>query len=606
MKIKLIQVIFLGLTLLLQSHLSAQPVTWKEAKKNGTATLDVYWYISNPFIYKNNDGKLLGVEVELLESLQSYVKEKHQVDLKLNWIEDESFDRIMNRLSTEEKPNAFGASAFSITDQRKEKLKFTNPYLTDVTVLVSSKGTPIVRTLGEINKMIKKMTAVSIKGTTYEQFILELKKQLNLDFNIMYIKADENILEEIEKKDDRFGFIDLPIYLMLIKKGGRLTRQNFFTIKGDGYGFLTHPSSDWTDIFNEFLASREGQKKLAAITSKYMGEELYYFIKSLNSDDNLGASILTKEKEIQLEHLENTNLLLAKEKSTQAAYSIIAVITTVLLTIIIILFYREQKVSKILQRKNKQIEEQQRSIEKKNQQLNNRNLKLTSLNEEKNNLVKILAHDLKSPINQITGLLEVLKLTQKQSNAEEEKIIKQAQDSATRLNQMISKILDFDALEGTHMKVQIEEIDVKELLFSIEKELQLIANKKGTSILYSTEEDLRLKADHLFLTQILENIILNAIKFSEPSSKIEVGAESKEDQCIFFVKDEGPGLTEEDKSIIFKNFQKLSAQPTSGEGSTGLGLSIVKKYVDLLHGKVWVESELGKGSTFFVSIPKSL
>ncbi|RUA29994.1 MAG: histidine kinase, partial [Bacteroidetes bacterium] len=70
-------------------------------------------------------------------------------------------------------------------------------------------------------------------------------------------------------------------------------------------------------------------------------------------------------------------------------------------------------------------------------------------------------------------------------------------------------------------------------------------------------------------------------------------------------KDQGPGLTEEDKSLIFKKFQKLSAQPTAGENSTGLGLSIVKKYVDLLNGEVWVESEEGKGSTFYVALPIS-
>ena len=82
------------------------------------------------------------------------------------------------------------------------------------------------------------MTAVTIKGTTYEKFLNNLKNQFKLNFKTKYINSDENILDAISQKENRFGFIDLPIYLMLIKNGGNLTRQNFFTIKGNGYAFI--------------------------------------------------------------------------------------------------------------------------------------------------------------------------------------------------------------------------------------------------------------------------------------------------------------------------------------------------------------------------------
>jgi signal transduction histidine kinase len=603
MKIQSTLLIIFSLTVITLIRLNAQSLSWEEAQQKGEATLDLHWYISNPFIYLNKNGEPEGLEVEILESFQTYLKENYQVDLKLNWVESKSFNYILEEIATETNPNAFGVSAFSITDMRKERVKFTDSYLSDVAVLVSSKGTPIVRTLGEINKMMEDMTAVTIKGTTYEQFILDLKKQLNLSFEILYIESDKNILQEISKADDRFGFIDLPIYLMLIKRGGTLTRQNFFTIKGNGYAYIAPPKSDWTQIFNEFLAEPKTTVKLATITSKYMGPELYNFIDGLYSEDNLGASILTKEKEIQLEQLKNTNLLLEKEKNTRVTYIIITIIVTILLGIIITLFYREQKISNLLSRKNMQIEQQQQSIQSKNEQLSNRNLQLTSLNEEKNNLVKILAHDLRSPINQITGLLDILKMSHKSLNDDEEKIIHQAKDSAQRLNQMISKILDFDALEGNRMKVIPEEIDVKDFLDSVDKELRVMADKKNTTIHYHTEEKIRFKSDHLFLTQILENIIVNAIKFSGPGSEIFVKAERQKDKIVFSIKDHGPGLTEEDKTLIFKKFQKLSAQPTGGENSTGLGLSIVKKYIDLLNGEVWVESKEKKGSTFYVALP---
>ena len=605
MRIHCTLIIILNLLFVLRHEVFSQNGSWEEAKKKKSATLDLYWFVSQPFIYKDKSDKLTGLEVEIFQEFKKHLESTHQIDLSLNWIESKSFDNILTDIEGSKKPNSFGVSAFSITEERRKKINFTQAYLSDVVVLVSSEGSPIVRKLEEINNLMKDMTAITIKGTTYEKFLNNLKNQFKLNFKTKYINSDENILDAISQKENRFGFIDLPIYLMLIKNGGNLTRQNFFTIKGNGYAFIMPKKSDWTDVFNDFLQDPKTKAKVADISAKYLGLELYKFMEGIYDEENLRASILTKEKELQLEQLKNTNLMLEKEKNTRLTYIIIAIVTTVLLAIIILLFYKEQKASKMLSRKNKQIELQQDSIKRKNEQLYNRNLQLTSLNEEKNNLVKILAHDLRSPINQITGLLDILKMSHKSFNDEEEKIIFQAKDSAQRLNQMISKILDFDALEGNRMKVMPEEIEVKEILNTVEKELKVTANKKDTSIHYHYNKNILFKSDHLFLTQILENIIVNAIKFSNAGSEIIVEAQKLKNKIVFSVKDQGPGLTEEDKSLIFKKFQKLSAQPTAGENSTGLGLSIVKKYVDLLNGEVWVESEEGKGSTFYVALPIS-
>ena len=108
----------------------------------------------------------------------------------------------------------------------------------------------------------------------------------------------------------------------------------------------------------------------------------------------------------------------------------------------------------------------------------------------------------------------------------------------------------------------------------------------------------------MLLFLILENLLSNAVKFSPSGSTITMEALEKNDQINISVTDQGPGFTEEDKALIFNRFQKLSARPTGDETSTGLGLSIVKKYVTDLGGELWLESEIGKGSTFFVSLKK--
>lgn len=383
MKIRSTLIIFLSLLIAIQNLVAAQNRSWEDALNKKSATLDLHWFVSKPFIYKDNSGEITGLEVEIFQEFKKYLETNHQIDINLNWIESKSFNSILIDIETSKKPNCFGVSAFSITEERKQKLKFTEAYLSDVAVLVSSEGTPIVRTLEEINDLMKGMTAVTIEGTTYEKFLNNLKEQFNLNFNTKYIKSDENILDAISQAENRFGFIDLPIYLMLIKNGGNLTRQNFFTVKGNGYAFIMPKSSDWNDIFNDFLEDPKIKAKLANISAKYLGLELYKFMEGIYEEENLRASILTKEKELQLEQLRNTNLLLEKEKNTQLTYIIIAIVTSILLAIIFFMFYREQRASKILNRKNKQIELQQKSIQSKNEQLYNRNLQLTSLNEEK-------------------------------------------------------------------------------------------------------------------------------------------------------------------------------------------------------------------------------
>ncbi|MGM0582375.1 MAG: ATP-binding protein [Bacteroidota bacterium] len=606
MKIHSTLIIFISLLITVQNQLAAQNGSWEDALNKKSATLDLHWFVSKPFIYEDNSGEITGLEVEIFQEFKEYVKSTHQIDIELNWIESKSFSSILTDIETSNKPNCFGVSAFSVTEERKQKVNFTDAYLSDVAVLVSSEGTPIVRTLDEINNLMKEMTAITIEGTTYEKFLNNLKQQLNLNFEIKYIKSDKNILEAISKAENQFGFIDLPIYLMLIKDGGNLTRQNFFTVKGNGYAFIMPKSSDWNEVFNNFLGDPKTKAKLADITAKYMGQELYKFMDGIYGEENLRASILTKEKELQLEQLKNANFQLEREKNSQIAWIIITIITTSLLTIIFILFYRQQKTSTKLSRQNKQIESQQLSIQNKNEQLSNRNLQLTALNEEKNNLVKILAHDMRSPINHISGLLDILKLTHQDFEEEDKKIIRQTQDAAKRLNQMISKILDFDALEGNRMKVIPETIEVEELFNEVKNELKRMADKKNIVLKSEVDKDLKLTSDHLLLTQILENLLGNAIKFSNPGKTVLLKSFEKNDEIIFAVKDEGPGLTEQDKSLVFKKFQKLSAQPTNGETSTGLGLSIVKKYAELLGGKVWVESEEGEGSAFFIALPKNI
>ena len=107
------------------------------------------------------------------------------------------------------------------------------------------------------------------------------------------------------------------------------------------------------------------------------------------------------------------------------------------------------------------------------------------------------------------------------------------------------------------------------------------------------------------LSQVLDNLVSNAVKYSPPNKNIWVDIQETTENVRIAIRDEGPGLSDDDKSKLFGKFARLSAQPTGGEHSTGLGLSIVKKMIEAMNGKVWCESELGHGATFFVEISRT-
>jgi len=245
----------------------------------------------------------------------------------------------------------------------------------------------------------------------------------------------------------------------------------------------------------------------------------------------------------------------------------------------------------------------QQLIDERTQELTQRNQELVSLNQEKNNLIGIVAHDLKSPLNQIVGLLSLLK-SESPLPGSSGTYLDLAQTSATRLNQMIMKILDVDAIESKSINLKLERVNVAEVMNNIANRYQAEAQKKRITIHRNIDMQGIAHADKNYLEQAIENLLSNAIKFSPFDRNIflSVFANGK---IVFEVKDEGPGLSHEDQQKLFGKYQRLSARPTGNEVSTGLGLSIVKKFVTAMDGEIWCESEVGKGTSFFVALKPS-
>lgn len=234
------------------------------------------------------------------------------------------------------------------------------------------------------------------------------------------------------------------------------------------------------------------------------------------------------------------------------------------------------------------------------------NHKLHKLNDEKNNLMHITAHDLKNPLQGISGLIEMLQFHRHAIDDEEYESICQSINSSTmHALEIINDLLDAHAIEHGKFQFKSEKINLKEILDELYEHFINSANAKYLNLQFNLDNDVFVLADLSKFKRVLENIISNAIKFSPENKNISVNISNNHDYSIISVKDEGPGFTEEDKSKLFKKFTKLSARPTAGESSSGLGLSIVKSLLEVMNGRIELESESGKGAEFKIFIKKA-
>ena len=178
--------------------------------------------------------------------------------------------------------------------------------------------------------------------------------------------------------------------------------------------------------------------------------------------------------------------------------------------------------------------------------------------------------------------------------------------TAERMLKTITDLLNINEIESGQVRLHLESVNINELAADAAQHYQIIAQRKEIRFIPDfPDADAVVKADKERLWEVMENLLSNAIKFSPSQKHVWVRIRDNGTTVRFEVQDEGPGLSEKDKAKLFQKFARLSAKPTGGEHSTGLGLSIVKKMVEAMDGEVWCESEIGKGATFIIELQKT-
>ena len=240
--------------------------------------------------------------------------------------------------------------------------------------------------------------------------------------------------------------------------------------------------------------------------------------------------------------------------------------------------------------------------------LEHQNEKLQRLNDEKNEFLGIAAHDLKNPLNSIRGMAQMI-VKRKTVELAEEEIDDMSHQIETQSNfmfEIITNLLDVNKIENGKLTLQMMPVELLMSLDNVVSRYQIPATKKNITLSFETEADSpQIYADPTLTIQILDNIVSNAVKYS-PSEKrvwVRLVEDATNKKVRVEVQDEGPGFSDEDKKKLFGKFARLSAKPTGGEHSTGLGLSIVKRLTEAMGANIWCESELGKGAKFVIEFP---
>jgi PAS domain S-box-containing protein len=228
-------------------------------------------------------------------------------------------------------------------------------------------------------------------------------------------------------------------------------------------------------------------------------------------------------------------------------------------------------------------------------------------NKAKSEFLANMSHEIRTPLNGIQGMIDLTLLTD--LNAEQIENITTAKKCADSLLTVINDILDFSKMEAGKLSIDKVDFNIKKLIDDTTKAHAVHANDKGLELIYafSSNIPLYLFGDPNRLQQVLNNLISNSIKFTENGEvTIAVKRTSVTNEYIelkFSVSDTGIGIPQESMDKLFKSFSQVDGSYTRKFGGTGLGLAISKQLVEIMGGKMWLESEIGKGSTFHFSIP---
>ena len=299
-------------------------------------------------------------------------------------------------------------------------------------------------------------------------------------------------------------------------------------------------------------------------------------IEKTKSIQELQTEYETEKQKSEIQELNYKNLKSenAKKRFILVIFSLIAIAA-----LVIVFLMQRIKMNKILQDKNVQLQ---------------------SLNATQNRLMSIISHDFKAPLSAFYSITNSLKNKYDKIDRHEiDKYFNRMLNSSVALKLQLENMLNWAINQSREITVSKKQINLHIISFKVVMILQEFANEKNILIENNIDENIEIETDSKLLSIVLNNLISNAIKFSNPNNKVIISTKKEAEKVILSVKDFGLGMSKQDKENLFTHTDKITQNENSG---TGLGLIVSKDIVEKLGGKIWVESELKVGTEFFVEI----
>ncbi|WP_240049537.1 sensor histidine kinase [Mucilaginibacter psychrotolerans] len=275
--------------------------------------------------------------------------------------------------------------------------------------------------------------------------------------------------------------------------------------------------------------------------------------------------------------------------------------TSAYVVVVIVIYYTITYLRRNYDHEKRSSGDRATSIERKNEQIMRQNHELERINQERNKLLSIIAHDLRSPLSNIQNYLELV--TEYGLDTEERRMVEGDLLKVTRrTNEMLSTLLLWSKGQMDGVNVKLGYVTLRSTLFNTLELERAIALKKEITLSADLDWDIKIVADNDMLQLVIRNLINNAIKFTHNGGEIVFKAEQIDGECWLIIRDTGIGITPEKQAELF-SLRAGATFGTNNEKGVGLGLLLCKEFTELQGGRIWLESSPGEGTAFYVAMP---
>lgn len=374
---------------------------------------------------------------------------------------------------------------------------------------------------------------------------------------IVLIGDRNGIIKKIERNDFDLSLETPFLFTRLLEKSSIPKGLSFLAeLRNDGSAF------NW-----ELVLNLHDKPEVLFFSGGFISDSVMFIVGAENSQET--RELFEELMKITNEQATNIRNLIKDQRMETAAYDEISRLNNELVTI-------------------------QRELAKKNAEL-------AFLNKEKNQFLGMAAHDLRNPLHGI--LLQCGYLLEVIENEKHKDIIASIKEASEFMVGLIEDLLDYAKIESGEVNLDYNQVDITILVRDIIRINKPLAEQHKIALELQAEEIGHIYTDPSKISQILNNLISNAIKFSNSDTTIQVRLINSDTAFTLEVQDQGKGMSPEQQEQLFKPFHK-GERGLRGEKTTGLGLTIVKRIIDALGGALRIASEVGKGSTFSVTLPK--